>query len=151
MQELFNAGTGWHLFPNTVFLPSVDGTLWYRMRPYGNDPDKCIFDIWVLRPYKPGHEPQVKQNITVGFEAFKGKNPFLEQDFENMEAVNKGMKSSGWQGAVCSPQQELQISQFHKIMQNYLFGIRTKVLSSDMSVGVAPKKASAGKVKKAKP
>jgi phenylpropionate dioxygenase-like ring-hydroxylating dioxygenase large terminal subunit len=121
-EELADAGTGWHMFPNTVMLPAVDGVLWYRMRPYGDDPDQCIFDIWCLRPYKSGNEPKVERHITHGFEAFRGRNPFLEQDFDNMVAVNKGMKSQGWLGAVCSPHQEIQISNFHKTLREYLLG-----------------------------
>jgi hypothetical protein len=121
-EELATAATGWHMFPNTIMLPAVDGVLWYRMRPYGDDPDQCIFDIWCLRPYAPGTEPKVVQHTTQGFEAFRGRNPFLEQDFDNMAAVNKGMKSHGWAGAVCSPAQEIQISNFHKILRDYMFG-----------------------------
>jgi phenylpropionate dioxygenase-like ring-hydroxylating dioxygenase large terminal subunit len=119
-EDLATVATGYHMFPNTVMLPAVDGVLWYRMRPYGDDPDRCIFDIWCLRPYAPGTEPKVTQNITHGFEAFRGRNAFLEQDFGNMVAVNKGMKSQGWAGAVCSPTQEVQISNFHKVLREYM-------------------------------
>jgi len=120
-EDLASAATGWHMFPNTIMLPAVDGVLWYRMRPYGNDPDQCIFDIWCLRPFAPGKEPKIDRHRTVGFEAFRGRNPFLEQDFDNMEATNKGMKSRGWPGAVTSPIQEQQISHFHKMLHNYMF------------------------------
>ena len=119
--DLAAAATGCHLFPNTIMLPAVDGVLWYRMRPYGDDPNQCIFDIWCLRPYAPGTEPKVTQHVTHGFEAFRGRNPFLEQDFDNMAATNKGMKSRGWAGAVCSPTQEIQISNFHRVLGEYMF------------------------------
>jgi phenylpropionate dioxygenase-like ring-hydroxylating dioxygenase large terminal subunit len=121
-EDLATAATGWHIFPNTIMLPAVDGVLWYRMRPYGEDPNSCIFDIWCLRPYAPGKEPKVKRRIAHGFDAFRGRNPFLEQDFDNMSAVNKGMKSRGWAGATCSPTQESQISNFHKVLRDYMFG-----------------------------
>ena len=118
--ESVGCGNSWHLFPNTIIFPVVDGTLWYRIRPHGDDPNKTIFDIWVLRPYKEGREPGIQKTVTDGFEAFRGRNPFLEQDFENMVAVNKGMKSAGWRGAVCNPRQELQISHFHRVLQEYI-------------------------------
>jgi phenylpropionate dioxygenase-like ring-hydroxylating dioxygenase large terminal subunit len=123
-EDLATAATGWHLFPNTIFLPAIDGVLWYRMRPYRDDPDQCIFDIWCLRPYAPGNAPRVTQTITNGFAAFRGRNPFLEQDFDNMVATNKGMKSRGWSGAVTNPVQEIQISNFHKLLRNYMFNHR---------------------------
>jgi hypothetical protein len=123
-EDLATTATGWHIFPNTIMLPAVDGILWYRMRPYGDDPDQCIFDIWCLRPYKPGTEPKVTPHVSHGFKEFRGRNPFLEQDFDNMEATNKGMKSRGWAGAVTSPSQEIQISNFHKVLRDYMFGRR---------------------------
>jgi phenylpropionate dioxygenase-like ring-hydroxylating dioxygenase large terminal subunit len=141
-EEFANAGTGWHIFPNTVMLPAVDGVLWYRMRPHPQDEDKCIFDIWCLRPYEPGREPKVKRNITVGFEAFRGKNGFLEQDFDNMEATNKGMKSRGWRGAECSPRQEVQVSHFHKVLRTFLYGT-----GESLTAEPPAKKAASAKAK----
>lgn len=119
-EELDAAGTSWVLFPNTIMFPAIDGLMWYRIRPYGDDPNQCIFDIWCLRPYEPGKEPKVTQHISHGFEAFRGRNPFLEQDFDNMLAVNKGMKSRGWVGATCNPRQEIQVSTFHLALREYL-------------------------------
>jgi phenylpropionate dioxygenase-like ring-hydroxylating dioxygenase large terminal subunit len=122
--ELTAAGTSWVLFPNTILFPCIDGLMWYSMRPYENDPEKCIFDIWCLRPYEAGSEPKAAQHISNGFEEFKGRNPFLQQDFENLVAVNKGMKSRGWHGAVCNPLQEIQVSAFHLTLREYLSGIK---------------------------
>ena len=120
LETLARAGTDWHIFPNSIVLPTVDGALWYRVRPNGDDPDSCIFDIWSFGRYAPGQEPQVTRQETVGFAAFKGNNPFLEEDFENMEAVHKGMKSRGWKGARTSPVQEVQINNFHRALRRYV-------------------------------
>jgi phenylpropionate dioxygenase-like ring-hydroxylating dioxygenase large terminal subunit len=119
---LDRAGTDWHIFPNSVILPSADSALWYRMRPNGDDPDSCIFDIWSLGRYAPGEEPKVTRGETVGFEAFRGKNPFLEEDFDNMEAVHEGMKSRGWSGARTNPVQEIQTVNFHRALHAYVYG-----------------------------
>ena len=47
-------------------------------------------------------------------------------DFVNYEiymgAVNSGMKSKGWPGAVTNPLQEIQISNFHKTLREFLQG-----------------------------
>jgi hypothetical protein len=114
------AGTSWQILPNTIMFPVVDGVLWYRMRPDARDADKCIFDIWCLRRYAPGGEPEVDTQVFDGFEAARGVNPFLEEDFANMLAVNAGMKSRGWRGARTNPEEELTVSHFHRQLDGYL-------------------------------
>lgn len=121
LETIGRAGTDWHIFPNTIVLPTIDGALWYRVRPNRDDPDSCIFDIWCLGRYPPGEEPKVVGEETVGFEAFRGKNPFLEEDFDNMEAVHLGMKSRGWSAARTNPYQEVQVANFHRALHRYLF------------------------------
>jgi nitrite reductase/ring-hydroxylating ferredoxin subunit len=123
LEEVFKAGTGWHIFPNTIMLPTVNGVLWYRMRPYGSNPDQCIFDIWCLeRVPKGAPYRKIQPRVWQGFDAFRGNNPFLEQDFGNMVAVNEGMKSRGWEGARTNPVQELAISNFHAALRQYVGG-----------------------------
>jgi phenylpropionate dioxygenase-like ring-hydroxylating dioxygenase large terminal subunit len=120
MEDAAAAGASWQIFPNTILFPIVDGTLWYRMRPHATDPDKCIFDIWCLRRYAPGREPKIETKVCEGFDAAAGVNPFLEEDFANMMAVNDGMKSRGWRGARTNPSEELTVSHFHSQLDNYL-------------------------------
>jgi hypothetical protein len=116
--------TDWQIFPNTSVLPSVDGALWYRMRPNGNDPNSCIFDIWILGRYAPGKEPKVEQVIYEDYRQFKNKIPFLEQDFSNLVAVQKGMKSRAWRGARTNPVQEVSVYNLHRVLHMFLFGPR---------------------------
>jgi nitrite reductase/ring-hydroxylating ferredoxin subunit len=120
MEVAAAAGTSWQLFPNTILFPVADGVLWYRMRPHAADPDKCIFDIWCLRRFAPGKEPPVEPQEFDGFEAARGVNPFLEEDFANMAAVNDGMKSRGWRGARTNPSEELTVTHFHAQLDKYL-------------------------------
>jgi phenylpropionate dioxygenase-like ring-hydroxylating dioxygenase large terminal subunit len=122
LEALGRAGTDWHMFPNTICLPTIDGALWYRVRPNRDDPDSCVFDIWCLGRYAPGEEPEVVREEIVGFEAFRGRNPFLEEDFDNMEAVHLGMKSRGFHGARTNPHQEIQIANFHRALHSYVYG-----------------------------
>jgi len=116
--------TDWQIFPNTSVLPSVDGALWYRMRPNGNDANSCIFDIWILGRYAPGKEPKVEQEVCEDYRQFKNKIPFLEQDFTNLIAVQKGMKSRAWRGARTNPVQEVSVYNLHRVLHMYLFGSR---------------------------
>jgi phenylpropionate dioxygenase-like ring-hydroxylating dioxygenase large terminal subunit len=120
LEDVARAGTSWHIFPNTIVLPAVDGVLWYRIRPYGDDPQRCIFDIWGLQRYAPGHEPKIEQHVSDGFAAFRGRNPFLEQDFDNMIAVDRGMHSRGWSGARTNPAEETTITHFHRMIDEFL-------------------------------
>jgi phenylpropionate dioxygenase-like ring-hydroxylating dioxygenase large terminal subunit len=122
LEALAKAGVDWHIFPNSIVLPTVDGALWYRVRPNRDDPDSCVFDIWCLGRYAPGQEPKITRGETVGFEDFRGKNPFLEEDFDNMEAVHEGMKSRGFTGARTNPYQEKQIVNFHRVLHSFLQG-----------------------------
>jgi hypothetical protein len=114
------AGTSWHIFPNTIVLPAADGVLWYRLRPHPEDERRCVFDIWALQRYAPGQEPAVEAHVSDGFETFRGRNPFLEQDFDNMLAVDRGMHSRGWAGARTNPAEEATITHFHRMLDSYL-------------------------------
>jgi hypothetical protein len=119
-EDMSRAGTDWHVFPNTIFLPSVDSMLWYRLRPDGNNPESCFFDVWCLERYAPGKEPPLKREFYPTLESFKGQNPFLEQDFGNMRAVQKGMQSRSFEAARTSPVQEIAVSNFHRVLDEYL-------------------------------
>jgi len=120
MEAMLKPGVSIHIFPNTIVLPTPDAVLWYRMRPHPTDAESCIFDIWSLNRYAPGKEPEVTQHVSHGFEAAKGRNPFLEQDFANMEAVQKGMRSRGWEGARTNPLEEVTTNHFHRMLDEYL-------------------------------
>jgi hypothetical protein len=120
MEKFASAGASWQIFPNTIMFPVVDGILWYRMRPHATDTEQCIFDIWCLRRYAAGKEPKIETRVCNGFEAAKGVNPFLEEDFANMLAVNEGMKSRGWRGAYTNPSEELTVVHFHEQLDRYL-------------------------------
>ena len=119
--DLFRAGINWHIFPNTIFLPAIDGILWYRMRPHPDSAGKCIFDIWCLRRFPPGSDPTVETHVSDGFAAARGRNAFLEQDFGNMRSVEAGMNSRGWRGARVNPSEEAAIAHFHAMLDKYCF------------------------------
>jgi len=114
------AGLDWHIFPNSIVLPTFDGALWYRMRPNADDHDSCLVDIWSLGRFAPGTEPEAPQQIFDGFAAFQGQCEFLEEDFGNIEAVSRGVSSRGFQGVVLNPVQEVGISHFHDTLAHFL-------------------------------
>ena len=119
-EAVARAGTDWHIFPNSIVLPTVDGAIWYRMRPNGDNPDSCILDIWSFGRFPPGKEPKVEQEFYADLESFKGQCEFLEEDFLNLSAVNIGNKSRGWLGARTNPRQEVPINHFRRMLTEYL-------------------------------
>ena len=113
-------GIDWHLFPNQIMLMGATGLLGYRARPYGNDPDKCVFDVYSMQRYPEGEEPKVEQEWSQnhGDKDFWGL--ILTQDFANVAEIQKGMKSIGFKGARPNPKQEVAVLNFHRALQAFL-------------------------------
>jgi hypothetical protein len=120
-QDIARAGINWHIFPNSIVLPTRDGAQWYRARPNGDDPETCIYDVWWLERYAPGKEPPVVHEFYPDVESFEGKNPFLEQDFDNLIACQKGMHSRGLPGLIVNPVQEAAMKHFQQGIEAYLY------------------------------
>lgn len=125
MEQFGQAGVNWHVFPNQIFLMYFDGALCYRARPNGDDPDSCIYDIWSLVRYAPGAEPTLNRQIFHGeddWRNFSAISIILQQDFDNMEQVQKGMKSHAFQASRTSPLQESSVSNLHRWVRHYALG-----------------------------
>jgi phenylpropionate dioxygenase-like ring-hydroxylating dioxygenase large terminal subunit len=119
-EYLAETGFDWHVFPNTIFLhPAIEAVLWYRFRPLGDQPDKCIFDIWSLERFAPGKEPPLKREFYNDWREFDWPKIF-QQDFQNIERVQKGTKSRAFSGARPSPVQERAITGFHRSLRRFL-------------------------------
>jgi phenylpropionate dioxygenase-like ring-hydroxylating dioxygenase large terminal subunit len=118
-EQMLAAGTDWHIFPNMVFLQQPTNLLGYRARPNGDDPDSCIFDIYVLERFAPGKEPQVELETASDWTKVDW-GLILSQDFQNMAEIQQGMKSRGFRGARTNPVQERAISNFHRTLHDYL-------------------------------
>lgn len=119
-EQIVKAGIDWHIFPNLVVLPFMDGALWYRARPNGDDPDSCVFDVWSLVRYAPGKEPTLTREFFTHWSDHDDWGEILPQDFQNLPAVQQGMKSRGFVGARTNPVQEMPISNFHRVLHEYL-------------------------------
>jgi phenylpropionate dioxygenase-like ring-hydroxylating dioxygenase large terminal subunit len=119
-EKMIEAGLDWHIFPNTIVLPTIDGALWYRARPDGDNPNSCFYDVWSLGRYAPGKEPKVQREMFESPESFKGQCFFLEQDLTNLRLVQKGMRSRGFTASRTNPVQEVSISNFHRALRDYL-------------------------------
>jgi phenylpropionate dioxygenase-like ring-hydroxylating dioxygenase large terminal subunit len=123
MQQMFEAGLDWHIFPNMVILPYADAALAYRALPHPDDPDRCTFEVYSLERFAPGTEPKLERQYFHGendWQHFSDISPILQQDFNNMGEVQRGMKSRGFKGARTNPLQESTVSNFHRALLEFM-------------------------------
>ena len=118
-ERLAFTGFDWHLFPNSVLLPSLTTALCYRARPNGYDPDSCIFEVYTLERFPEGEEPATEWVFEPDLASEKWRK-ILPQDFGNMPEVQKGMKSRGFSGARPSPVSEVAVTHFHEVLSEYM-------------------------------
>jgi hypothetical protein len=122
LQQMADAGTDWHVFPNLIMLPYPDGVLAYRALPDAHDPNVCTFEVYALQRYAQGAEPELKRQYFHGegdWRNFKSISIILQQDFDNMEEVQRGMRSKAFKGARPNPLQESTVSNFHRVLDDY--------------------------------
>ncbi|MCE7795203.1 aromatic ring-hydroxylating dioxygenase subunit alpha [Sphingobium sufflavum] len=119
-ENMAEAGLAWHFFPNMSVLQGVTFALCYRARPYGDDPDKCIFESYAIERFPEGEEPETEWVYAEPTAEKWGS--VLAQDFANMEWVQKGMKSRGFRGTLPNPHQEQKITNFHRNLATFMEG-----------------------------
>ncbi len=118
-QHLVETGIDWHVFPNSIFLPSLTTVLCYRARPNGTDPNSCIFEVYVIERFPEGQEPKTEWVYEEEPSEEKWRL-ILAQDFGNMAAVQKGMKSRGYMGARPNPIEEETVIHFYRMLARYM-------------------------------
>lgn len=112
------AGLAWNVFPNMSVLHGITFALCYRTRPYGDDPDMCVFESYAIERYPEGQEPATEWvNLPATAEHW---GAILAQGFSNMAWVQKGMKSRGFRGTLPNPHQERKITNFHRNLARYM-------------------------------
>ena len=112
------SGTSWQIFPNFQIGHAVNNALCYSARPNGYDPDKCIFEVSVYELYPKGEEPFTKWTYTERDDPAWGT--VLVQDFNNMAAVQKGLKTGGFRGCQPNPFRERSIANLHRNLARYV-------------------------------
>lgn len=112
------AGTAWQVFPNFQIGHAVNNALCYSARPYGNDPDKCIFEAAVYELFPKDGEPDTEWVYSEATE--EAWCYVLSQDFSNMEAVQQGMKSAGFSGPKPNPYMERSTVNLHRNLARYM-------------------------------
>jgi len=119
-EHLAKCGNSSHLFPNVTIAYGFTFALCYRARPHGYDPNQCIFEAFVLERFPEGQEPRTDW---VHADAKTGRDkwpPVLLQDFDNMNNVQRGLRSGYFRGNLPNPLQEITISNFHHNLASFM-------------------------------
>lgn len=119
-EQLMAGGTDWNIFPNLVFLHQPTNVLFYRARPDGDDPDRCIFEVNALERFAEGQEPQGVEVEVADDWTKVDWGLILAQDFQNMGEVQRGMKSRAISHLRPNPVQEVEIGNFHRVYHRFV-------------------------------
>ena len=107
---------------------------WYRFLPYGTDPDKSIMEVRVTAPipedgrdYPKGPPPVINIDFdtrTCDVPELGTAGTILDQDMQNMEAVQQGLKTAppGREFMTLATYQESNIRHFHHVY-NMMLGL----------------------------
>lgn len=109
------------IFPNVSLNVHADDVMLFRQRPHPSDPNKMLYDIWMLElvpegekwPERPRHQHFSHGDRSIG--------QVLDQDAFNLPHVQAGMNSAGFEGLWIG-EQEVRIRHFHKTLNDYLYG-----------------------------
>ena len=111
-------GTAWQIFPNFQIGHAVNNALCYSARPYGYDPNKCIFEGAVYELFPKDGEPKTEWEFCEP--TAEAWCYVLSQDFGNMAAVQQGMRSLGFQGTKPNPYMERSTVNLHRNLAKYV-------------------------------
>ena len=122
MEQYFGGNGDWHVFPTLVLLVEKSCALGYRVRPYGDDPDHCIFEMFSLEHFAPGGVPETKWQFFENWRDHDGWGQLPTQDLKNMADIQAGLHSLGFEGHWLNTVQEMAVRNQHAIADRYLFG-----------------------------
>jgi nitrite reductase/ring-hydroxylating ferredoxin subunit len=118
------------VFPNMMLLPGLTLPAVYRFRPIGNEPDRTLFELLVLRECpadQPRPAPAEPTRLTED-QSYRdaGLDPFLahiyDQDTGNLRAQQEGFKAARKRGQTLLNYQEVRVRLLHQTLDTYLAG-----------------------------
>ena len=107
----------YHIFPNISPWP---GPIFYRHRPYGRDPDKCIMEIMMMVALPEGAErpPAAKIKWLGPDEQF---GSIFNQDVENVAQVQRGLKAAKPPGGLTlGNYQDIKVRWHHRLLEKWV-------------------------------
>lgn len=109
------------VFPNLMILPQAGNAMMYRVRPHGDDPDTCIFEIYSTKTY-PAHQAVSRAQVERMTDS-QDPAQFLQiprQDFSNIPRIQTGLRTLGCRQIWLADYYEKIILNFHREMDRYL-------------------------------
>jgi phenylpropionate dioxygenase-like ring-hydroxylating dioxygenase large terminal subunit len=117
-RQMGDAGLALSIFPNMNIIPGPTFALYYRLRPYLADPNKCIYEAVALERFPAGQEPKTELKYAEATEA--NWRAVIAQDFSNMIEVQRGLHSRGFRGNLPNPHQEQKVTNLHLNLARYM-------------------------------
>jgi phenylpropionate dioxygenase-like ring-hydroxylating dioxygenase large terminal subunit len=109
------------IFPNFMILPQAGNAQMYRARPDGNDPDRCIFEIYSTKTYPAGTKPPRATAERVTDLGDPNQLRLIpRQDLGNIPRIQKGLHSRGIRQTWLAANQERIILHMHQELDRYL-------------------------------
>jgi len=121
LEEYMNGNGDWHVFPDLVLLVEKSCVLGYRIRPCGDDPDRCIFDMFSLEHFPPDAIPETKWQFFENWRDHDDWGQLPGQDLKNIADIQAGLHSLGFEGHWLNTVQETAVHNQHVIADRYLF------------------------------
>lgn len=84
------------VFPNLLILPQAGNAMMYRIRPNGDDPNSCIFEIFSTKT-RPADEA-IPRAVVEQMTDASDPAQFLQiprQDFSNIPRIQRGLRTGG--------------------------------------------------------
>jgi phenylpropionate dioxygenase-like ring-hydroxylating dioxygenase large terminal subunit len=109
------------VFPNYFVLPQYGNALVYRVRPHGDDPESCLFELWSLSIPAEGDDvptPTLGGPYAPDDAEHWPRIPL--QDFSNIGRQQRGIHSASVDGLRLSHTYEGGITNMHRELDRYL-------------------------------
>jgi phenylpropionate dioxygenase-like ring-hydroxylating dioxygenase large terminal subunit len=116
------------LFSNFMPWAGYQLPMNYSVRPDGDDPESCIFDLQVLMsaPSSGERPPDAALHVLTDDEPWSaaaelgGLGPVFDQDMVNIYKIQRGLHSDGLDGLTFAEYHEMNIRNFHRNLRRCL-------------------------------
>jgi phenylpropionate dioxygenase-like ring-hydroxylating dioxygenase large terminal subunit len=109
-----------YCFPNLVGPIYPGSAILFRVRPNGLDPDSALQDTWVLEWPRPDGAWQMPERRFVADWTSRDWGEITTQDYVNIAAAQRGMRSRGFVGLRLNTRQESNLLHMHRVLDRYL-------------------------------
>lgn len=121
-------GIEYHVFPNLVPWGGYSLPMVYRVRPHGDDPGQCLWEVMVLQPMPEGSElpPDAPMRMLPLEQPWNdapemgGMGQIMDQDTSNILRMQRGIACDSVDGLILANYQERNIRNFHQHVDRYL-------------------------------